>query len=76
MDTLRAAAALGFGAVYAKEEFGGTGLSTVEGSIIFEALAQGCASTAAYISIHKQVLFINTNKFKYSFFILIKSQNL
>ncbi|KAB7504189.1 Isobutyryl-CoA dehydrogenase, mitochondrial [Armadillidium nasatum] len=54
VDTLRAAAALGFGAVYAKEEFGGTGLSTVEGSIIFEALAQGCASTAAYISIHKQ----------------------
>ncbi|KAL7630697.1 UNVERIFIED_CONTAM: hypothetical protein RMT77_016814 [Armadillidium vulgare] len=52
VDTLRAAAALGFGAVYAKEEFGGTGLSTVEGSIIFEALAQGCASTAAYISIH------------------------
>ncbi|XP_053649808.1 isobutyryl-CoA dehydrogenase, mitochondrial [Cherax quadricarinatus] len=52
VDTMRAAAALGFGAVYASEEFGGTGLSRLDASIIFEALSQGCTSTTAYISIH------------------------
>ncbi|XP_071527247.1 isobutyryl-CoA dehydrogenase, mitochondrial-like [Panulirus ornatus] len=52
VDTMRAAAALGFGAIYAGEEFGGTGLSRLDASIIFEALSQGCTSTTAYISIH------------------------
>lgn len=52
VDTMRAAAALGFGAIYASEEFGGTGLSRLDASIIFEALSQGCTSTTAYISIH------------------------
>lgn len=50
---MRQAAQLGFGAIYSKEEFGGTGLSRLDASIIFEALAQGCVSTTAYISIHK-----------------------
>ena len=53
VETMRKAASLGFGAIYAKEEFGGTGLSRLDASIIFEALAQGCVSTTAYISIHK-----------------------
>lgn len=53
VDTMRAAAALGFGAIYASEEFGGTGLSRLDASIIFEALSKGCTSTTAYISIHK-----------------------
>lgn len=52
VETLQAAAALGFGAIYASEEYGGTGLSRLDASIIFEALAQGCTSTTAYISIH------------------------
>ena len=46
-------AQLGFGAIYASEDYGGTGLSRMDGSVIFEALSQGCSSTAAYISIHK-----------------------
>ncbi|XP_013409510.1 LOW QUALITY PROTEIN: isobutyryl-CoA dehydrogenase, mitochondrial-like [Lingula anatina] len=52
VDVLKKAAALGFGAVYCQEEFGGSGLSRLDASIIFEALSQGCASTTAYLSIH------------------------
>ncbi|XP_065582910.1 isobutyryl-CoA dehydrogenase, mitochondrial-like [Artemia franciscana] len=52
VETMRQAAELGFGAIYAREEFGGTGLSRLDASIIFEALSQGCVSTTAYISIH------------------------
>lgn len=55
MDVMRNAASLGFGAIYCSEKFGGTGLGRVDASIIFEALAQGCVSTTAYISIHKYV---------------------
>ena len=50
---MRKAASLGFGAIYAKEDYGGTGLSRLDASITFEALSQGCVSTTAYISIHK-----------------------
>lgn len=50
---MRKAAALGFGAVYTPEEFGGTGLSRLDASIIFEALSAGCVSTTAYLTIHK-----------------------
>lgn len=53
MEVMRKAAALGFGAVYCDEKFGGTGLGRTDASVIFEALAQGCVSTTAYISIHK-----------------------
>lgn len=52
LEALRAAAAQGFGAVYCAEEVGGTGLGRLEAAIIFEALAQGCTSTTAYITIH------------------------
>ncbi len=52
VETLRAAAALGFGGLYVKEDVGGSGLSRLDGAIIFEELAAGCASTAAFISIH------------------------
>lgn len=51
-ETMRKAAELGFGAIYCKEKYGGSGLTRLDASIIFEALAQGCCSTTAYISIH------------------------
>jgi hypothetical protein len=51
-DTLRKAAALGFGGVFVKDDMGGSALGRVDGSIIFEALAGGCTSTAAYLTIH------------------------
>jgi isobutyryl-CoA dehydrogenase len=53
VETLRKAAELGFGACYCSPDHGGTGLSRLEASIVYEALAQGCVSTTAYITIHK-----------------------
>ncbi|XP_018018227.1 isobutyryl-CoA dehydrogenase, mitochondrial-like isoform X1 [Hyalella azteca] len=52
LSTLRAAAQLGFGAIYCKEDYGGSGLTRLDASIIFEALSLGCVSTTAYLSIH------------------------
>ena len=50
---LRNAAGLGFGALYTRMDYGGTGLSRLDSSIIFEALSHGCVSTTAYLTIHK-----------------------
>jgi isobutyryl-CoA dehydrogenase len=58
VDVMRQAASLGFAAIYCQPEFGGTGLSRLDASLIFEALAQGCTSTAAYISIHNMVAWM------------------
>jgi hypothetical protein len=52
VDALRQAAALGFGGIYVQEDVGGSALTRLDAAIIFEELAQGCTSTAAYISIH------------------------
>ena len=52
VETLRKAAALGFAAMYVGDDVGGTGLGRVDAALVFEALAAGCTSTAAYISIH------------------------
>jgi hypothetical protein len=38
-DVLRKAAELGFAAMFAAEEYGGTGLSRADGAVIFEALS-------------------------------------
>ena len=51
-DTIREAAALGFGAIYVSEEQGGIGLGRMEAALIMEAMAYGCPSTSAFISIH------------------------
>jgi len=51
-DVLRAAAALGFAAIYVGDDVGGSGLSRLDATVIFEELAAACPSTAAYISIH------------------------
>jgi alkylation response protein AidB-like acyl-CoA dehydrogenase len=52
---LRKAAAVGFGGIYVRSDFGGSGLGRLDATIIFEELAQGCTSTAAYLSIHNMV---------------------
>lgn len=51
IDTLRKAGALGMGGIYVRDDFG-TGLGRIESAITIEALATGCPSIAAYISIH------------------------
>ena len=58
VETLRLAAALGFGGIYVKEDVGGSDLSRLDATIIFEELAQGCTSTAAYISIHNMAAWM------------------
>ncbi|RXN07973.1 isobutyryl- mitochondrial [Labeo rohita] len=52
VDAMRKAAQLGFGGIYVNPDVGGSGLSRLDTSIIFEALSTGCVSTTAYISIH------------------------
>ncbi len=52
VDVLRTAAALGMGGIYVREEMGGAGLSRLDAAIIFEALATGCPTISAYLSIH------------------------
>jgi alkylation response protein AidB-like acyl-CoA dehydrogenase len=51
-DTIRQAAELGFGSIYVSEESGGIGLGRLESALIMEAMAYGCPSTSAFISIH------------------------
>ena len=58
VDTLRQAAALGFGGIYVGADVGGSALSRLDATLIFEELAQGCPSTAAYMSIHNMVAWM------------------
>ena len=57
-DTLRAAAELGFGGIYVREDVGGSGLGRLDAAVIFEELASACTSTAAYISIHNMAAWM------------------
>jgi hypothetical protein len=52
VEVLRQAAALGLAAIYVRDDVGGSGLGRVEAALVFEALARGCVSTAAFLSIH------------------------
>jgi len=52
VDVLHRAAELGFAAIYVRDDMGGTGLGRLEAALIFEELARGCVSTAAFLSIH------------------------
>ncbi len=57
-DTIRAAAELGFAAIYVSEESGGIGLGRMESALIMEAMAYGCPSTSAFISIHNMAAWM------------------
>lgn len=45
-------AELGFGGLYVREENGGSGLSRLDATLVFEALSMSCPSVAAFLSIH------------------------
>lgn len=49
---------LGFCGLYVPEDAGGLGLSRLDASLIFEQLAMGCTSTAAYLTIQNMVAWI------------------
>ncbi|MFM9936734.1 MAG: acyl-CoA dehydrogenase family protein [Novosphingobium sp.] len=52
LGAIKAAAELGFASIYVSEESGGIGLGRLESALIMEAMAYGCPTTSAFISIH------------------------
>ena len=46
------------GGIYVREDVGGSGLSRLDATLIFEGLSTGCPSTAAYVSIHNMVAWM------------------
>ncbi len=58
LDTIRKSAELGFGGIYVGEEHGGVGLGRIESALIIEAMAYGCPSTSAFISIHNMATWM------------------
>jgi len=57
-ETIKAAAELGFGGIYVSEESGGIGLGRLEAALIMEAMAYGCPTTSAFISIHNMAAWM------------------
>jgi alkylation response protein AidB-like acyl-CoA dehydrogenase len=55
---IREAADLGFGAIYVSEDSGGIALGRLEAALIMEAMAYGCPSTSAFISIHNMATWM------------------
>ena len=45
-------AELGLGGIYVSEEFGGSGLSRLDATLVFEALAMSCPAVGSFLSIH------------------------
>jgi alkylation response protein AidB-like acyl-CoA dehydrogenase len=52
VEVMREAATLGIGGVYIRDDVGGSGMTRFDAALIFEALAQGCPTTSAFMSIH------------------------
>src|SRR2546429_4820094 len=52
VDVMREAAQLGIGGVYIRDDVGGSALTRFDAALIFEALALGCPTVSAFISIH------------------------
>ncbi|HWK49878.1 MAG TPA: acyl-CoA dehydrogenase family protein [Steroidobacter sp.] len=58
---LAKAAELGFCGLYTPQELGGLGLKRLDATVIFEELAAGCTSTAAYPTIHNMATWMVAN---------------
>src|ERR1700743_1349563 len=52
VEVMREAAALGIGGIYIKDDVGDSAMTRFDAALIFEALAQGCPTVSAFISIH------------------------
>lgn len=57
-DVIAEAGAMGFCGIYCAEDIGGLGLSRLDAAIVFEALAAGCTSTTAFITIHNMATWM------------------
>ncbi|MBB5692867.1 acyl-CoA dehydrogenase family protein [Muricoccus pecuniae] len=58
VEEMRQAASLGMAALYVREESGGAGLTRLDAAVVFEALATGCPTTSAFLSIHNMVAWM------------------
>ncbi len=58
LDVLREAAALGMAGLYVREQSGGAGLTRLDAAVVFEALAYGCPTISAFLSIHNMVAWM------------------
>ena len=58
IDVIRETAHLGIATIYVPVDKGGSGLTRLDGALIFEALSYGCPAIAAYISIHNMVAWM------------------
>lgn len=56
--TLKKAGVLGLGSIYVREAAGGSGLTRLDATLIFEALATGCPTVAAFLSIHNMCCWL------------------
>ena len=56
--TVKAAAELGLAAICVSPESGGAGLGRLESALIMEAMAYGCPSTSAFMSIHNMAAWM------------------
>ena len=45
-------AELGLGGIYVSEEYGGSGLTRLDATLVFEALAMSCPAVGSFLSIH------------------------
>ena len=52
VDVMREAATLGMGGIYINDDVGGSAMTRFDAALIFEALATGCPTVSAFISIH------------------------
>ncbi|RAK52013.1 isobutyryl-CoA dehydrogenase [Phenylobacterium deserti] len=58
VEVMRKAAELGFAGLYVQEDVGGSGLTRLDASIVFEQLSYGDVATAAFISIHNMAAWM------------------
>ncbi|NBC38081.1 acyl-CoA dehydrogenase [Novosphingobium sp. FSY-8] len=57
-EVMTQAGELGFGGIYVSEAGGGVGLGRLEAALAIEAMAYGCPTIAAFISIHNMVAWM------------------
>ena len=57
-EVVQEAGSLGLGGIYVSPELGGSGLGRLEAALVMEAMAYGCPSTSAFISIHNMAAWM------------------
>ena len=57
-ELLKEAGTLGLGGIIVSEEDGGSGMSRLDGTLVFEALAMSCPSVSSFISIHNMSAWV------------------